>query len=156
MFCFDQLSAGRPGGLVKNVVLPSNTTNDWLSLSSTPTTMRFDYICKNAKNRTGIHLLLRAPSSVDWFDASRRGKKKLDYPRGKNESTLRSGEGGGGPAMWPRIWVTTGRERESGALIIHGINEEKKCCKGILILLLPVNNMSVSGKYARHHQQSSL
>ena len=33
-------------------------------------------------------------------------------------------------------------------------DEEKKCCKGIL-LLLPVNNMSVSRKYARHNQQSS-
>ena len=33
-------------------------------------------------------------------------------------------------------------------------DKEKKCCQGIL-LLLPVNNMSVSRKYARHYQQSS-
>ena len=56
----------------------------------------------------------------------------LDSPRGKNESTSRSGEGGGGPAMWPRIWVTTGRERESGAGIINGM-KKKKYCKGILL-----------------------
>ena len=54
--------------------------------------------------------------------------------------------------MWPRIWATTGRERESGARIINGM-KKKKCCKGIL--LLPVNDMLVSRKYARHRQQSS-
>ena len=48
LFCFIQLSAGRPGGLV---VLPSNTTNVCLSLSSIPTMMRFDFICKHAKNK---------------------------------------------------------------------------------------------------------
>ena len=33
------------------------------------------------------------------FDASRRGKKMLNFSRDKNEGTYRSGEGGGGPAM---------------------------------------------------------
>ena len=59
--------------------------------------MRFDFICKNEKKNRDQ--LLRAPSSVGWFDASRQGKKMLDSSRGKNESTCRSGEGGGGPAM---------------------------------------------------------
>ena len=36
--------------------------------------MRFDFICKNAKKNRDQ--LLRAPSSVGWFDASRRGKNK--------------------------------------------------------------------------------
>ena len=39
----------------------------------------------------------------------------LNSSRDKNEGTHRSGEGGGGPAMWPRICVSTGRERESSA-----------------------------------------
>ena len=34
-------------------------------------------------------------------------------------------------------------------------DEEEKRCKGILLLLLPVNNMSVFRKYERHFQQSS-
>ena len=82
------------------MVLPSNTTNVWLSLSSTPTTMIFIWLylhkCEKKKDQ-----LLRAPSTVGRynFDASRRGKKILDSPCGKNESTCRSGEGGGGPAM---------------------------------------------------------
>ena len=38
---------------------------------------------------------------LGWVDASRRGKKMLDSPGGKNESTCRSGEGGGGPAIDP-------------------------------------------------------
>ena len=42
-FCFNPLSAGRPGGLV---VLSSNTADVCLSLmGSIPTTMRFDFIC---------------------------------------------------------------------------------------------------------------
>ena len=79
------------------MVLPLNTTNVWLSLSSTPTARRdLTLIAKMQKNKDQ---LLRAPSSVGWFDASRRGKKMLDSPRGKNESTCRSGEGGGVPAI---------------------------------------------------------
>ena len=66
LFCFDQLSAGRPRGLV---VLPSNTTNVWLSLSSTPTTMTFDFICKNAKKKRDQ--LLRALSSVGRYNSTR-------------------------------------------------------------------------------------
>ena len=62
--------------------------------------MRFDFICKNAKEKNRDQLL-RAPSSVGWFDASRRGKKMLDSPRGKYESTCQSWEGGGGPAIDP-------------------------------------------------------
>ena len=58
LFRFNYSSAGRPGGLV---VLPSNTTNVCLSLSLIPTTMRFDFICKNAKKGDQ---LLRAPGSV--------------------------------------------------------------------------------------------
>ena len=50
LFCFTQLSAGRPDDLV---VLPPNTTNVCLSLSSIPTMMRFDFICKNAKKKKG-------------------------------------------------------------------------------------------------------
>ena len=65
LFCFIQLAAGRPGGLV---VLPSNTTNVRLSLSSNPTMMRFDFICKNAKKRDQ---LLRAPSSVGRCNSTR-------------------------------------------------------------------------------------
>ena len=34
--------------------------------------------------------------------------------------------------MWPRVWVTTGRERESSARITNGMTK-KKCCKGILL-----------------------
>ena len=33
------------------MVLPSNTTNVCLPLSSIPTVMRFDFICKNAKKK---------------------------------------------------------------------------------------------------------
>ena len=57
LFCFNQLSAGRPGGLM---VLPSNTTNVWLSLSSTPTAMKYYLICQNAIKKRGQ--LLRAPA----------------------------------------------------------------------------------------------
>ena len=44
------------------------------------------------------------------FDASRRGKKNAELlSKKKNEVTYAygRGEGGGGPAMWPRIGVTT-------------------------------------------------
>ena len=37
------------------------------------------------------------------FDASRRGKKTLNYSRDKHEGTYRRGEGGGGPDTLPRI-----------------------------------------------------
>ena len=97
LFCFNQLSAGRPGGLA---VLPSNTTNVWLSLSSTPTTMIFFLLylqkCKK-KGSTAESAWQRG--EVQQFDASRRKKKMLDSPRSKNEGTCRSGEGGEGPAM---------------------------------------------------------
>ena len=63
------------------------------------------------------------------FEPSRRGKKMLNYSRHKNEGTYRSGEGGGGRAMWPRIWVTTGREGEKSSVrIINGMKKEKKTC----------------------------
>ena len=47
-FCIIQLSAGRPGGLV---VLPSNITNIFLSLSLILTMTRFNFDCKNAKKK---------------------------------------------------------------------------------------------------------
>ena len=50
------------------MVLPSNTTYVWLSLSSTPTTMRFDFICKNTKKRDQV---LRAPNSVGRYNSTR-------------------------------------------------------------------------------------
>ena len=50
------------------MVLLSNTTHVWLSSSSTPTTMRFDFSCKNAKQKDQ---LLRAPSSVGRYNLTR-------------------------------------------------------------------------------------
>ena len=62
-FCFDHLSAGRPGGLV---VLPSNTTKVCPSLNSIPTAMRFDIICINAK-KDG-NQLLKASGNVARYN----------------------------------------------------------------------------------------
>ena len=57
------------------MLLPSNTTNVCLSLSSIPTTMRFDFICKNEKKKRDQ--LLRAPSSVGMYNSTRvdKGRK---------------------------------------------------------------------------------
>ena len=75
------------------------------------------------KLRDRYKLQLRIEQAKWWnepfFDASRRGKKMLKYSRDKNEGTYRSGEGGGGPAMQPRIWVTTGRERWRRARVVR-------------------------------------
>ena len=82
LFCFIQLSAGHPGGLV---VLPSNTTNVCLSLSSIPTMIQYCFICKNAKHEGDQ--LLRAPSSMGRYDSTRCGKKMLTS-RDKNEGVI--------------------------------------------------------------------
>ena len=52
------------------MVLPSNTTNIFLFLSSIPTMMRFDFICKNAEEKKRDQLL-RAPSSVGRYNLTR-------------------------------------------------------------------------------------
>ena len=67
LFSFNQLPAGRPGGLV---VSTSNTTNVCLSLSSIPTTMRFDFICRNAKKRDQL-LRASTDSSVSGYNSTR-------------------------------------------------------------------------------------
>ena len=59
--------------------------------------------------------LLRAPSvsrrnsTLLVVDEGRKGWSLLAI---KKQGTNRSGEGVEEPAMWPRVWVTTGRERE--------------------------------------------
>ena len=55
----------------------------------------------------------------------------MNSSRDKSEGTYRSGEGGGGPAMWPRIRVTTGRERERDARIKNGMKEKIEKLKAV-------------------------
>ena len=43
------------------------------------------------------------------------------FSRGEHESTQCSGEGEEGPAEWPRIYVTIGKEREGSARILNQI-----------------------------------
>ena len=82
------------------------TTLDWIRLLDILFLMRANTICGET----------RTCSFSSELDASRRGKNKPNSSRDKNEGTYRSGEGRGGPAIWPRIWATTGRGRESNLM----------------------------------------
>ena len=84
--------AGRPGGLVVNLIL--------LALVLEFESHRDEILTKFAKKKKKDQLL-RTPSSVGRHSStrSRRGKKMLDSSRDQNGGTYRSGEGGGGPAM---------------------------------------------------------
>ena len=58
--------------------------------------------------------LLREPN-VGKHNSTRvdEGRKSWNLLAIKMQGTNRGGEGGEEPAMWPRIWVTTRREREN-------------------------------------------
>ena len=113
-------NAGRPGGVV--VTLENYCCSRW-SLTSIPTVMRLHFICRNAKQGSTKNCWERLAAwvRIAQFDASRRGKKMISSSRDKNEGTYRGGEGRGGPAMRPRIWFSAGREGESSARVINGM-----------------------------------
>ena len=93
--------------------------------------MRFwTFLQKCNNNQKRDELVLRTPSRVGKYNSTRVDERRKCWrstSRDKNEGTYRSGEGVGGPAMWPRIWVTTGREREeTSARIINGMKNEQQ------------------------------
>ena len=63
-----------------------------------------------------IHNSTRVPRS-----STREGRKSWNLLAIKIQGTNRSGKGGEEAAMWPRIWVTTRRERKRRANIRNGI-----------------------------------
>ena len=100
-------TAGRPSGLV--VTLECYWC--W-SVSSNPAVVRlWVYLQKKTKNTDQV---LRAPSvgkpNLTRVDQGRKSWKLLAIKKWKAQTVV--GRGGGELAMWPRIWVTTRRERE--------------------------------------------
>ena len=85
--------------------------------------------------------LLRAPS-VGNHNSTRvdEGRKSWNLLAIKMQATNRSGEGGEEPDMWPRIWITTRREREQKGEDNKWDGKKKKCFEKIInkiIVLIP-------------------
>ena len=72
--------------------------------------------------------LVSAPPSMGKHSSAQvdEGRNSWHLLAIKMQGTNPSGEGVEEPAMWPRIWVTTKRERKRRAKIINGIKKQRR------------------------------
>ena len=112
-------------------VVPSSRKKNGPKVRHLPLSLRDTTSTINTTDNTPIYIAAQ-------FAASRRGKKELKSSREKSKARTVVGREGEEPATWPRIWLTTRREREQKGED-NKWDGKKKRKKKILVWIRPLS-----------------